>query len=77
MCDEIDVAQERMEIEMQRAIDAAKKSGRMPETGFCYNCKEPTAKHFCDGDCRTDWEKRERMVGMRFDSARYSVGDEQ
>lgn len=77
MCDEIDVAQERMEIETRRAIDAAKSISRMMETGLCYNCNEPTAKHFCDADCRTDWEKRRRMSGMRFDSAKYEEGDNQ
>lgn len=74
MCDEIDVANDRIEVELNRAIDAARCAPRMPMTGRCYNCEEGTAGHFCDSACREDWIKRRRMQAFRFDSARFEVG---
>ncbi|HAM4192654.1 TPA: DUF2116 family Zn-ribbon domain-containing protein, partial [Escherichia coli] len=39
------------------------------ETGFCYNCGEPVKTGlFCDGDCREDYEKRERFGKINTDN---------
>ncbi|RDE25171.1 hypothetical protein DV711_06335 [Motiliproteus coralliicola] len=46
-------------IALQNAKGAA---NRLRPTGYCHNCDEPLGgePYFCDGDCRDDWEKRER-----------------
>ena len=75
MCDEADIAQERIEIELQRAIDAARQAPRMTITGRCYNCNEPTPGHFCEAGCREDWIKRQRMAALRFDADKFELGD--
>lgn len=31
--------------------------------GTCHNCGEMTDKLFCDSDCRSDYEQRERFNG--------------
>lgn len=30
----------------------------LPLTGFCHNCEEPVAAHFCDRECHRDYEYR-------------------
>ena len=30
----------------------------LPLTGFCHNCEEETAAHFCSKDCMDDYEYR-------------------
>lgn len=32
----------------------------LPKTGKCHNCLEPVQHTFCDNDCKSDWEKRNR-----------------
>lgn len=76
MCDEADIAQERIEIELQRAIDAARQAPRMTITGRCYNCNEPTMGHFCEAGCREDWIKRQRMAALRFDADKFELGED-
>lgn len=76
MCDEVDIAQERIEIELQRAIDAARHAPRMAITGRCYNCNETTPGHFCEAGCREDWIKRQRMAALRFDADKFELGED-
>lgn len=35
----------------------------LPRTGRCHNCGGPVVDHFCDADCRDDYEQRRRMEG--------------
>jgi hypothetical protein len=56
--DEVDIAAERMEIEMERLLKRRAASGPKP-TGACLWCGEPveTGRRWCDADCRDDWER--------------------
>ena len=38
----------------------------MAITGLCHNCFSEIAGHFCDADCRMDWE--------RYDAAKRRAG---
>lgn len=61
MADEIDIAQEKNELLLSNAIAAARRAvDALPSTGLCHNCGEEVSdnRHFCDADCRDDWQKR-------------------
>jgi len=59
MADVCDMANDQVEQCLQLSLRA-----RAPElrfTGRCHNCEEKVPRgHFCDVECRADWEKRER-----------------
>lgn len=62
MADDIDRARERESMDRERAIAAACARQALPYTGACHNCDaalEPPL-HFCDSDCRDDYQKREK-----------------
>lgn len=58
--DDIDRAQEREAKDRDLCL-AQRKPVLMP-CGICYNCSEPVhgMAEFCDGDCRFDYEQREK-----------------
>lgn len=64
MADDIDIMQERE----QMALDAliAKRKPVPTPTGSCFNCEEPLAVGvYCDADCRSDHEQRQRFQATR------------
>lgn len=68
MADIIDQANDRAEMDLQRALAAAKQSApALPFVGSCYNCDAilPPSMRFCDADCCADYERRKRAEAMR------------
>lgn len=63
MSDAIDTAQEQEAIFLNVAL--SKRKPTLNYTGFCHWCKElVVAKaHFCDADCRHDFEQNRRLNG--------------
>lgn len=67
MADSADIAYENEQFSMSIRLKIV--SEQTPETGFCYNCGEPVKTGlFCDGDCREDYEKRERFGQINTDN---------
>ena len=65
MMDDCDKASEQEEMHLNAALLARKPV--MAITGFCHNCFAEISGHFCDADCRMDWEKHDaakRRAGM-------------
>ncbi|MBH3035807.1 hypothetical protein GW643_17260 [Serratia marcescens] len=61
MVDEVDIAQE-IENERISRLLANRTRDSLAFIGMCHNCLEPLAEaHFCDADCRDDYEKRVRF----------------
>lgn len=61
MTDPIDQACQREEEDRERALKAQAAKPRMQPCGACYNCDAVVdGRCFCDGDCRDDYERRER-----------------
>lgn len=61
MADEIDRAQDHMELEEEMRRRYKKPLGLEVEAvGKCYNCGDPLEgnKRWCDDACREDWELR-------------------
>lgn len=60
MADKIDRAQEREQLDRERAIAAARARQPMLACGQCHNCLDavPLGALFCDADCRDDWTVR-------------------
>ena len=59
--DDADRAQERAEIELERACKAAGRlAAQGPRAvGWCLGCEEPLQDgRFCNAACRDDWEMR-------------------
>lgn len=66
MADIVDRANDRAEVDLQRALVAALRAAPpMPYVGRCYNCEAslPHAMRFCDADCCHDYERRRRAEG--------------
>lgn len=63
MADLIDIAQNQEVIFLNAALSQRKKN--MENTGNCHWCAEPVAAtaHFCDADCRHDFEQNRRLNG--------------
>lgn len=58
--DEIDRAQEEQERSINAAMLARDKT-ELTDTGFCYYCSDPVKQgHFCDVDCRDDYQQLNR-----------------
>ncbi len=47
-------------------LDSAlsKRNQSLPYIGKCHWCDEPVQAHFCDTDCRDDYEKNRRIKGV-------------
>ncbi len=65
MSDIIDDANGRAQLDLERAIAAARNSNGLdsPEpTGECLNCQAPVIPpaRWCDPDCQQDWQLRTR-----------------
>lgn len=68
MADSADIAYENEQFSMSIRLKNRIRN-RLPEAGFCYNCGEPVKTGlFCDGDCREDYEKRERFGKINTDN---------
>ena len=66
--DLIDMGQQREQMDREYALRAAlQHEPPLPYVGSCYNCGDPTGggRRFCDCDCRTDYERRQRAEAMR------------
>lgn len=62
MSDIIDQANDRAQLDLERAIRAARSASPLPAPcGHCLNCGESTgpAQRWCDDDCRDDWQARQ------------------
>lgn len=58
MVDEVDIAN-AVELERIENLLTNRTSERLQSIGLCHNCLEPISQaHFCDVDCRDDYEKR-------------------
>lgn len=67
MADIFDQASERETIDRELAIASTLQrinASKLPATGACHNCAErlPASELFCDIDCKTDYEKRQRRA---------------
>lgn len=63
MADEADIAAAATEIALAAA--RLRRLPVLPHTGRCHNCDAEVGDAlFCDGDCRDDWQRRERARGM-------------
>jgi hypothetical protein len=58
--DILDQAAELEQLERDTIIQNHRNKAaiKLPRTGFCYNCAEPTTELFCDSDCRDDYDYR-------------------
>lgn len=62
MTDSIDMGCEREQEDRERALAAQAAKPKMVFKGECYNCEAEIVRGcFCDGDCRDDYERRERL----------------
>lgn len=66
MADEIDIANERAQLRLDKYLEVRKPVGPVP-TGFCLNCNDPfdediIERRWCDFDCQSDWAKREERA---------------
>ena len=57
MADIIDTANDAADLFLADSI-AHSQHKPLPLTGFCHNCEEETAAHFCSKDCMDDYEYR-------------------
>lgn len=57
MPDIIDTANDAADLFLADSI-AHSQHKPLPLTGFCHNCEEETAAHFCSKDCMDDYEYR-------------------
>lgn len=59
--DDIERAQEQEQKDRARALQAARMQHNLPDIGQCYNCEAsvPPGAHFCDADCRADYERQQ------------------
>lgn len=60
MPDIIDTANDAADLFLADSI-AHSQHKPLPLTGFCHNCEEETAAHFCSKDCMDDYEYRMRI----------------
>ena len=66
MSDIVDTANDAADLFLADSI-AHSQHKPLPLTGFCHNCEEETAAHFCSKDCMDDYEYRmhiRRKQGM-------------
>ncbi|MFZ5001157.1 hypothetical protein ACOY5P_17445 [Enterobacter asburiae] len=56
--DEVDLASLAEQSRLAHLLKGRTRAS-LPFTGLCHNCSEPLDNvHFCDADCRDDYEKR-------------------
>jgi len=64
MADIIDMANDRAEMDLQRAVAAARNSNGLEAaaTGQCLHCGAHVRgdRRWCDTDCRDDWDRNNR-----------------
>ncbi|HEJ7885187.1 hypothetical protein ACEV60_21845 [Enterobacter ludwigii] len=61
MADDVDIANE-VEMERMNRLLASRTRETLCYIGMCHNCLESLEEaHFCDADCRDDYEKRLRF----------------
>ncbi len=63
MADLIDTAQEQEAVFLTAAL--SKRNASLPYLNKCHWCKDPVGAkaHFCDADCRHDFEQNRRLNG--------------
>lgn len=66
MADDADRSDERIGRAVAAGIEAARLARSLPAVGRRYNCDDdvPVGYLFCCGECRADWELREKMRGI-------------
>ena len=48
--------------QLDRDVCLKQRKPELPHTGFCHNCEDQIGDGcFCDADCRSDFEKRNRF----------------
>lgn len=61
MADDVDIANE-VEMERVNRLLVSRIRESLSYIGMCHNCLESLEEaHFCDADCRDDYEKRLRF----------------
>lgn len=64
MADIIDMANDRAEQDLQRAVTAARTSNGLEAaaTGYCLHCDAVVGQgaRWCNTDCRDDWQRNNR-----------------
>ncbi|MFZ4171374.1 hypothetical protein ACEV60_22390 [Enterobacter ludwigii] len=56
--DEVDLASQAEQMRLEHLL-RSRTRGSLPMTGLCHNCSAPLKDvHFCDADCRDDYDKR-------------------
>lgn len=65
--DIIDLANDRAESDLVRALRTATGAPSLTHSGQCYNCGEVVAapRTFCDNECRDDYDHRMGRLGSR------------
>lgn len=61
--DILDQADEVIEMTLANQITDVRRTAKyLPTTGFCHYCYSPVDKsqHFCDADCRDDYDQRKQ-----------------
>lgn len=61
MADDIDIANERIEMDRAALLKQRKPEPSISETGCCLHCDEPVppGRRWCDANCRNSWEKEQ------------------
>lgn len=61
----MDIADEAQNLtELELSIAVKNRKPELQETGLCHWCESIIGVgHFCDSDCRDDFEKSKRMKG--------------
>jgi hypothetical protein len=67
MADDADRAQDEIEAGLAQARTAAQPRQILIPTGHCHNCDERVrpGQLFCDQECASDFEKRQRGLALR------------
>lgn len=57
------IDQANNQAEMLLNLQLKRRKPTIQAKGCCHNCDTPVlpATLFCDGECRSDWERREKM----------------
>ena len=59
--DEVDLASQAEQMRLEHLLRSRTRTS-LPMTGLCHNCSDLLKDvHFCDADCRDDYDKRQQF----------------